>query len=88
MFHKKCFTEQGQAVRRPSSWRNCFTDKVSQRAFLRRFAVLVPFRPFSIRSERSAVAFLACFAFGLRALVRGFRFKALKRRFLGRLRLS
>ena len=53
------------------------------------FAPVLPclcrFRPFSIRSERSAVAFSDCFAFGLRALLRGFRFKALKRRFLGRL---
>ena len=45
------------------------------------FTAFVSFRPFSIRPERSAVAFLACFAFGLRALVRGLRFKALKRRF-------
>ena len=29
--------------------------------------------------------FRGVFAFGLRALLRGFRFKALKRRFLGRL---
>ena len=75
MFHK-CFTEQG----RPSAVRhrcgNCFTEIVSRRGFCARFAVFVPFRPFSIRSERSAVAFLACFAFGLRALVRGLRFKA------------
>ena len=47
--------------------------------------MFVPFRPFSIRSERSAVAFPAFFAFCLRALVRGLRFKALKRRFLARL---
>lgn len=83
MFHK-CFTEQGQAVRRSSSWGKCFTEIVSRRGFCARFAVFVPFRPFSIRSERSAVAFLACFAFGLRAFVRGFRFRAFKRRFLGR----
>ena len=50
-----------------------------------RFAVLVPFRPFSIRSERSAVAFSWCFAFVLRALVRGLRFKAFICRFSGRL---
>ena len=63
---------------------SCAAARPAVRGFPARFAVLVPFRPFSVRSERSAVAFLACFAFGLRALVRGLRFKALKRRFLGR----
>ena len=52
------------------------------------FAPVLPclcrFRPFSIRSERSAVAFLACFAFGLRAFMHGLRFKPFICRFSGR----
>ena len=82
------FHGAGQAVRRSWSVHKCFTEKVSQRAFLRMFALFVPFRPFSIRSERSAVAFSWCFAFVLRALLRGLRFKVFICRFLGRLRLS
>lgn len=75
------FHGAGQAVRRSSSSQKCFTEIVSRRDFGRLFR----FRPFSVRSERSAVAFSWCFAFVLRALLRGFRFKLFICRFLGRL---
>lgn len=50
---------------------------------LRPFAVFVPFRPFSVHC---APVFVVLFAFCLRALAHGFRFKALKLRFLWRCR--
>ena len=81
MFHE-CFTEQG---RRPPF---VIVAEIVSRELFHGVILGVCVDSVRFRYARSVppLLFRRCFAFGLRALLRGFRFKAFKRRFLGRLR--